>query len=148
MSAAISPPSLADVVRRLMEQGIGGGDHALIDQLVAPDCIEHQSGHAQGVTGTHATASAIHAGFSDVRITVEDSGVTGDTVWLRARMRGVNSGPFLGYPPTGRSISIDVFDVVRVLDGRIVEHWGLADRLGALVQLGHLAAPEPPASVG
>jgi predicted SnoaL-like aldol condensation-catalyzing enzyme len=37
---------------------------------------------------------------------------------------------------------IDVFDVIRVADGRMVEHWGVPDRLGVLMQLG-LVPPRP-----
>jgi predicted SnoaL-like aldol condensation-catalyzing enzyme len=37
-------------------------------------------------------------------------------------------------------MEIDVFDALRVVEGRIVEHWGVPDRLGALRQLGLLAA--------
>jgi predicted SnoaL-like aldol condensation-catalyzing enzyme len=35
---------------------------------------------------------------------------------------------------------VAVFDVIRVADGRMVEHWGVPDRLGVLFQLG-LGAP-------
>ncbi len=52
------------------------------------------------------------------------------------KARGTNLGPLNGGPPTGRSFEIDVIDVVRVGDGRIVEHWGVPDRLGQMMQLG------------
>jgi len=54
---------------------------------------------------------------------------------------GTNDGPFMGSAPTGRPIRIDVFDVIRVQDGRMVEHWGVPDRLGAILQLGLLQPP-------
>jgi predicted ester cyclase len=41
-----------------------------------------------------------------------------------------------GRPATGRPIDITVMDVMRVADGRIVEHWGVADRLAVLKQIG------------
>jgi hypothetical protein len=44
---------------------------------------------------------------------------------------------------TGRSIRVNVFDIARVVDGRIVEHWGVPDRLAVLLQLGLLAPPAP-----
>jgi predicted ester cyclase len=42
----------------------------------------------------------------------------------------------MGAPATGRQISLDVIDIVRIADGRIVEHWNLVDQLGLLRQLG------------
>ena len=53
---------------------------------------------------------------------------------------GTNDGSFMGHAPTGRPIRIDVFDAIRVEDGRMVEHWGVPDRLGALLQLGLMGA--------
>ena len=53
---------------------------------------------------------------------------------------GTNDGPFMGHPPTGRRMRTDVFDALRVEGDRIVEHWGVPDRLGTLFQLG-LAQP-------
>ena len=45
-------------------------------------------------------------------------------------------GNVLGRPATGRSFEITVMDVIRFADGKIVEHWGVPDQLGMLIQLG------------
>ncbi len=70
--------------------------------------------------------------------TLEDSVVDGDRVWVRARGRGTNTGPFFG-PPSGQPVDITIFDMARVVDGRIVEHWGVPDRFALLAQTGVLA---------
>ena len=62
---------------------------------------------------------------------------TGDTIWVRVRARGTATGPFFG-PPSGRSVDITVVGIARVVDGRIVEHWGVPDRFALLAQTGVL----------
>ena len=62
----------------------------------------------------------------------------GDTIWARVRVRGTASGPFFG-PPSHRPVELTVIDVARVVDGRIVEHWGVPDRYALLAQPGVLA---------
>jgi len=42
----------------------------------------------------------------------------------------------MGRPPTGKTIDVDVFDVVRPRDGKVIEHWGVADQMGMMLQLG------------
>ena len=53
------------------------------------------------------------------------------------RGQGTATGPFFG-PPSGRAVDFTVIDVCRVVDGRIVEHWGVPDRFAALAQTGVL----------
>jgi len=51
---------------------------------------------------------------------------------------GTNTGAFFG-PPSGQPVDITVFDQARIIDGRIVEHWGVPDRFALLRQTGVLA---------
>ena len=46
----------------------------------------------------------------------------------------------MGFPPAGKSFEIDVMDVARFENGKIVEHWGVPDQLGMLMQLGLMQA--------
>jgi predicted ester cyclase len=129
------------VVRRLIEEGFNGGNLDVCDALTAPVFVEHQNfgpGHAPGAEGVKAVIASLRSAYSDFRLQIEHLAVDGDLVWLHMTGSGTNDGPFMVNPPTGRTIRIDVFDLIRVVDGRMVEHWGVPDRLGALLQLGLL----------
>jgi predicted ester cyclase len=131
------------VARRLIEEGFTQGELDVCDELTSPELVEHQDfgpNHAPGAEGVKAVIASLHRAYSDFRLEIRDLTVDGDIVWLRLRGSGTNDGPFMGHPPTGRRMEIDVFDALRVVDGRIVEHWGVPDRLGALRQLGLVAA--------
>ena len=137
------------VLRRLIDEGFSQGNLDVCDQLVAEHVEEHQNfctNPSAGPEGVKAVIRSLRAAYSDFRLEVADLVVDGNTVWARNVGSGTNDGPFMGHPPTGRSMSIEVFDVVRVRDGKIVEHWGVPDRLGALFQLG-LAPPPASAAV-
>lgn len=83
----------------------------------------------------------LRAGAEDFHLTMQDSGVTGDTVWARLRATGSDTRGQLGRPPTGKSFEITVIDIARYANGRMVEHWGRPDRLELLHQLGLFGAP-------
>lgn len=78
--------------------------------------------------------------------TVVEVAADGDRVWSLNRARGVNTGSIMGNPPTGKRIEIDVIDIVRFEGGKTVEHWGIADELGMLIQLDLLHRPTPAAA--
>jgi predicted ester cyclase len=134
-----------NVARRLIEEGFNECNLDVVDAVTSPDLIEHQSfgpDHAPGAAGVRAVIESLHRAFTGFRLTIEDLVVgDGDVVWLRMVATGTNDGAFMGHPPTGRPIRIDVFDAIRIADGLMVEHWGVPDRLGALLQLGLLSRP-------
>ena len=129
--------------RKLIEVGFSGGNLDVVEELVSPDALEHQRGSKPGIDGTKATIATLHMWFSDFELTIVKVTAEGDTVWSLNRARGVNTGSVMGFPPTGKSFEIDVMDVARFEDGRIVEHWGVPDQLGLLIQLGLMPRPQP-----
>ena len=136
------------LVRRLIEEGFNQGKAEVADELVADNLVEHQwygPGHAPGPEGVKAVILSLRRAFSDFRLEIEDLAVTDDTVWLRMTGSGTNDGPYMGNEPTHRPMRTPVFDSLRVSDGKIVEHWGVPDRLYAMIQLGLL---QPPAARG
>ncbi|RYD84989.1 MAG: ester cyclase, partial [Sphingobacteriales bacterium] len=71
----------------------------------------------------------------DIQVTIHDQVAEGDMVTTRKTISGTQTGPLLGAPATGRSISIEVIDMVKVKNGKYVEHWGittLPELLGTL----------------
>jgi predicted ester cyclase len=136
------------VARRLIEEGFNQGNLEVCGELGADDLVEHQDfgpGHAAGPAGVRAVVASLRRAFSDFHLQIEDLTVDGDKVWLRMVASGTNDGPFMGNPPTGRRMRTDVFDVLRVREGKVVEHWGVPDRLGTLFQLGLAQPPGAPA---
>jgi predicted ester cyclase len=122
--------------RRAIEEGWNRGNLAAIDELFAPDFIEHQAGIAPGRDGVKGSIRVLRSAFTDLHLEVEDAIADGDRVWLRLHSTGTHEGPFMGMPATGRRIDITVIDIARIVDGRLVEHWGVADRFAAAEQLG------------
>ena len=129
------------IVRRLINEVFSEGRLEVADELIADDMIEHQNygpDHAPGAEGVKAVSVSLRRAFSDFRLTIEDLVVSGDIVWTRNVGAGTNDGPYMGNPPTHRPMRVDVFDVLRVVDGKVVEHWGVPDRLAVLQQIGLL----------
>ena len=139
----MSPEDNIAAFRKLIEVGFSGGNLDVVEELVSPDALEHQRGSKPGIDGTKATIATLHRWFSDFELTIVKLTAEGDTVWSLNRARGVNTGSVMGFPPTGKSFEIDVMDVARFEDGRIVEHWGVPDQLGLLIQLGLMPRPQP-----
>ena len=135
--------------RRLIEEGFNGGDLTVADAVTSPDLAEHQDfgpHHAPGAEGVRAVISSLRRAFSDFHLQIEATAVSGDTVWARLTATGMHDGPFMGHPPTGRRMRATVFDAIRVADGRMVEHWGVPDRLSVLYQLEIVPRPVPRAA--
>ena len=130
-----------EVLERILHEGFATGNDAIVDEVCASDLIEHQFGLAgrgdQAREQVKAAIRQVHELMPDIVYTLEDSVVVGDLVWARGRARGTATGAFFG-PPSNAPIDMALFEQARVVDGRIVEHWGCPDRFALLAQTGVL----------
>jgi predicted ester cyclase len=137
---AMSSVSVAEAniatFRRAIEEGWNKGNLEAIDELFVPDFVEHQVGIGPGRDAVKGSIRSLRIAFPDLHLTFEDVVAEGDMVWARLSGAGTHEGPFMGLPGTGRRMRVDVIDIVRVADGRLVEHWGVADRLSVAQQIG------------
>jgi steroid delta-isomerase-like uncharacterized protein len=130
-----------ELVERLHTELFASGDLATLDRFFAPDVVSHDMppGFPQGVEGVRMFFSAFREGMPDVEVRIDEVIVEDDRAAVATRIEGTHTGALMGLEPTGRRISVRGIDMVRVADGRIVEHRGLTDTVGLLRQL---SAPE------
>lgn len=135
------------VVRRNTEEVQGGGDFALFDQLFADDFVDHtpQPGGTPDKAGARALYAALRQAFPDFHAVIHWQSAEGDRVTTFKTYHGTHAGVLFGLAPTGRKVRFDTVDVMRVRDGRITEHWGVAHLYSLLQQVGALPAMLPAA---
>ena len=75
--------------------------------------------------------------FPDVKSTILDMVAEGDKVAFMVNGKGTHTGgPYMGIPPTGKKIDMTNTWIVRVVDGKIMEHNGTGSFVVTLQQLG------------
>lgn len=124
-------------INRLLEGVQRDGDFALFEELFAPNYVDHTpfGGFAPNRDGTRQIYQTFRAAFSDWRAEVHFQIAEGDLVSTYKTYHGTHRGPFMGIAPTGRITRFEVMDIMRVRDGRITDHWTVADGAGLLAQL-------------
>ena len=137
----------ATTMRNTYER-INKGDVAGFGDLVANDFVEHQGAGGPGFPptkeGTLEFFRTLLAAFPDWRMTVEDLIAGEDKTVARLTATGTHKGEFMGVPPTGRHVDVQLIDIMR-FDGAglVCEHWGVADMLSLMQQLGVVPAGPP-----
>jgi steroid delta-isomerase-like uncharacterized protein len=137
--------ALKAVVRRNTEQVQGQGDFALFDELFADDFVDHtpQPGTTPDKAGVRVLYDRLRQAFPDFRPEIHWQTVDDDVVTTFKIYHGTHRGEFLGIAPTGKTIQFETVDAMRVRDGKITDHWGVANLYSALQQLGQLPSTLP-----
>jgi predicted ester cyclase len=127
------------VFQQLIEEGFNKGNLGALDEICSPGFIEHQDGiNPPTMEGVKGAIISLRTPFPDLNLIIEEITAKGDKTWARITGRGTHRGPFMGRPPTDKSFAITVIDICRFENNKIVEHWGVADRLSMIAQLGLL----------
>jgi predicted ester cyclase len=121
----------AEVVRQLTD-AFNSGDFDLGMRYIADNAVNHGPPPTSSLEEWRRTWVSMRAAFPDIHARVEQVIEEGDTVCRRIRISGTNTG---GDAPTGRRFETLGMDMVRVHDGKVVEHWALLDAAGMAAQL-------------
>jgi len=132
------------VFRRFVEEVFNQGNIGLVDEIFTPNFAEREElppGFPPGREGVKQLTRVLRQAFPDFKATIEDMLADGDKIVVRMSWRGTQRGEFMGIPPSGKSVSFGVIDIVRFEGGKFAEHWGLWDSTKMMQQIG--AAPVP-----
>ncbi len=133
------------ISRRIPLEVFSQGRLEVVDEILAPDFTEHTApppGVPAGREGVKAIASALRKGFPDLTYRVDLQIAEGDFVAGHVTVNGTHKGEVFGMPATGKHAEWTESHIVKMVNGKITEHWGVIDQLGMLRQLGLAPAPE------
>jgi steroid delta-isomerase-like uncharacterized protein len=121
-----------------------------LGKYVADNNIEHQMmpGQKSGLAGLKETITNFRAAFPDLKFTIDHITADSNMIWAHYTMTGTNTGPMMGMPPTGKSINIQGMDLVRLENGKGVEHWGYNEGRKMMEQLGLMPPMGGPPEAG
>ena len=131
--------------RRLYDL-LSAGDIDGFGALLADDFVEHEEtpGLAPTKDGALEFFRMYRAAFPDLRMDPEDVLASGDKVVARVRATGTHEGELMGMPATGKSVDVQLIDIMRFdEDGLVADHWGVVDMLAMMQQLGVAAVSAP-----
>ena len=125
-------------IRRFYDEVINGGRLEVIDELLAPDFVEHQEfpGLEPNRDGVKKFFAIWREAFPDTTASIDLLVAEGDLGAVYGTWTGTHQGEFMGIEPTGKKIALPVADFGRFRDGLCVEHWGAQDSGLLMQQLG------------
>jgi steroid delta-isomerase-like uncharacterized protein len=131
------------VIRRFVEEVQNEKDAAAYDELNDSAFVNLSAppGMPADKEGGKAYLFGFLNAFPDSRFTIDDMIAEGDRVVTKKTFRGTHTDEFMGIPATGKEVELQYVDIMRVRDGRIVEHWLSMDQLSFMQQLGVISAP-------
>ena len=133
------------ISRRIPLEVFSQGRLEVVDEICAPDVVEHAElppGIPAGREGIKAIASELRKGFPDLNYRIDLQIAEGDFVSGYVTVTGTHKGEVFGMPATGKRAEWAESHIVKMVNGKITEHWGLVDQMGMLRQLGLAPAPE------
>ena len=113
-------------------------DFSKLDEIMRDDYIQHNPDTPQGKAGFKRFFEDIFRALPDFSYTMKKIVAEGDIVMMYSTTTATHEHEWLGNPATGNKLNFDVVDIFRIEDGRIAEHWDVADTLTLFTQVGKL----------
>lgn len=133
------------LAHRFYDDAVNKGDLDVLSSIIHDDFVEHEEmpGVPRDREAPRAFVTIFRAGFSDLHASIEDIIQQDDKIAVRVRMTGTHDGAFMGIPPTGKRMDMQIIDIVQMRDDKAVAHWGVSDMAAMMSQLGLIDMPAP-----
>jgi len=125
------------VIIRKMIEAVNKQNLALLDELVAPDFVYHMP--VQQIQGLEVMKQGVMEeiqSFPDLHVTIEDIMAEGEKVCVRLRETATHKATFRGLAPTGKKLTYTAITIWRIVEGKVIEGWGVYDQMDFFKQLG------------
>ena len=145
MTVTACTTDITATARRVLEEIFPADDEAALASAVSEDFVNHEAppGTPRGPGSVTFFMHLLARAFSDQKWTIHRTVTEGDTVALHCTHSGRHTGEFFGLPATGRRFAYKQMHIIRVVDGKGVEHWAVRDDAGLMRQLTRPAEPAP-----
>ncbi len=127
-----------ELVIRFNKEFIEGGNMNTLNELLAPDFINHTAppGVSKGPDGVaYFFNNILKAAFPDLTVEIQDQIAEGNKVATRKCFHATHKGDFFGVPASNKKVTIDVMDIIYLRDGKAVEHWANVDMQSLMMQI-------------
>lgn len=126
------------VVKRFNKEIIEQGNYDSFKELVSDQVVNHSAapGTSHGPDGmVHFLRDVLQKGFPDLKVQILQQVGEGDLVTTRKAISGTHKQEILGIPASNKEVQINVIDIIRLKDGKYVEHWAVSNFSDVLAQI-------------
>jgi steroid delta-isomerase-like uncharacterized protein len=120
---------------RLFFAAIESGNFGIFDQIVSHDYNDHGAGQSPGRENLKIYFTRLRSAFPDLKLPMTAIVAEGDYVAVLNAIQGTHKGDFGGIRATGKRVNAMAFQLYRIANGQLAEHWEVADSATIIQQL-------------
>lgn len=125
------------IVRRFIDEFQTDGREEVALEILAENFVDRSAipPFSPDGNGVIQLFRMLRGAFSEFRAEIQDQFAEGDKVVTRKTFYGTHTGEFFGVPASDRPVQIGVIDILRLENGKFVEHWNQVDFAGLMRQI-------------
>jgi predicted ester cyclase len=126
-----------EIVLRFNKEFMQQYNVAVLNEIVADDFTNHTAAgnFRKDKQGLIDFVGMLHKGFSEFAIEIFEQVAENDLVATRKIIHAKHTGEIMGKQATNKKVEFNVIDMVRLRDGKYIDHWGRNDVMQVIQSL-------------
>lgn len=131
------------IVYRFNKEFIEGGDEEVFNEIVDDSFINHTApkGVSNGKDGVLNFINVMRKALPDITVEIAEQVAENDLVVTRKYFHATHTAELMGIQPSFKKVKLYVIDIIRLRNGKYVEHWSIRD-VQDIIEQSKLAAGE------